>query len=364
MIEVAHLIRPAAGGMRKHFILLLKGLSTSYRLTAYIPADDFLSQELKKAGLTYKTIPFPSKGTIGDYYQLSSHLAEEWSKKDFDLFHFHGYRAALVGSLAIRKLEKGRAVATIHNFPPTGLLNRFSFMIAKRIIASNCQNLIFVSQAVREAWSLAENKLKSSVIYNGVSEEFFETEVQAPLSVAGEKKEIVVAYIGRLSKEKGVDVFLKAAALLKNEPDLSFLIVGEGGEKSYLVNLSLKLGLKEKINFLNFQPDLKTLLKNVDVVVIPSRQEAFSLLAVEALALGKPVIASKVGGLPEALGSFGTFFPPEDYKALAQKIKQVGAGLSTFPAEEARQWVQKNFPLSKMVSQVEQVYRKVVEPGV
>ncbi len=364
MIRVAHLIRPAAGGMRRHFILLLKKLSSSYKLTAYIPDDDFLSRELKKAGVNFEIIPFPPRGTIWSYYRLGSYLSERWKNEKFSLFHFHGYRAALVGSLAIRKLGRGKAVATIHNFPPVGFLNKFFFAMAKRVITASCQHLIFVSQAVKESWKLGENNLNSSVIYNGVSEDFFEAEGLQTSIEAGGEKEVQIAYLGRLSKEKGVDIFLKAASLFKDEPKIKFLVVGEGEEKNYLMELAFKLGLKGRVEFLSFQSDLKAFLKSVDVVVIPSRQEAFSLLAVEALALGKPVIASKVGGLPEALGNFGYFFPLENHKALAQKIIEVGGKLSTFPAEEARQWVQKNFPLSKMVKQVEQVYQKAVESNV
>lgn len=364
MIKVAHLIRPAAGGMRRHFILLLKKLSSTYQLTAYIPDDDFLSRELREAGLTFETIPFPSRGTIWNYYRLSSSLAERWKGEDFSLFHFHGYRAALVGSLAVRKLRKGKAVATIHNFPPDGFLNKVFFAMAKRFVAVSCQHLIFVSQAVKETWKPKENSLSTSVVYNGVSEDFFKAE-SLPTSIgAGREKEMRVAYLGRLSREKGVDIFLRAVSLLKDESGLKFLVVGEGEEKASLVELAFKLGLKDRVEFLNFQSDLKALLKSVDVVVIPSRREAFSLLAVEALALGRPVIASKVGGLPEAVGNFGYFFPPENYKALAQKILEVSDKLSIFPAKEAREWVQKNFPLSKMVNQIKQIYQEVVEANV
>lgn len=359
-MKVAQLIRPAAGGMRRHFVLLAKKLSGSYQITAYIPGDDFLVQELSSAGIAFKVIPFPARGKIQDYYRLSSLLAEEWKGGDFSLFHFHGYRAALVGSLALRKLKKGLGVATIHSFPPYGLKNRVFFWLSRKIISSSCQALIFVSQAVKDSWKIRENK-KAIVIYNGVSEEFFRPVGLIPSPESLKKERFKVAFLGRLSREKGADVFLKAAHVLKDEPKLRFLVAGEGEEKRNLVELSIELGLEDKVEFLDFQPDLKSFLNNLDIVVVPSRQEAFSLLAIEALASGKPVIASKVGGLPEALGEYGYFFQPGDFEELAQKIKETVDNLSAFPAKEACRWVQKNFPLSKMVKQVEEVYRNVVE---
>ncbi len=363
MRKVAHLIRPAAGGMRRHFILLLKELSRIYQIIAYVPEDEFLSRELKKNNLTFETVPFPPHGTIWDYYRLSSYLVEKWRAEEFSLFHFHGYRAAFVGSLAIRKIKKGKAIATIHNLPPPGFFNRLFFLAVRKVIISNCQHLIFVSRAVKEAWKLKKDSVNSSVIYNGVSEDFFDTEASINSDYSGKKEDVKVAFIGRLSREKGADVFIKAASLLKDEKSLKFLVVGEGEEKNFLVDLSFSLGLGKKVEFLDFEPDLQALLKSIDLVVIPSRQEAFSLLAVEALALGKPVIASKVGGLPEALGKFGYFFPAGNYKVLAQRIREVTDVLFTFPSKEAREWVQKKFPLSKMVKQVEQLYQEVIGVG-
>ncbi len=362
-MRIAQLIRPAAGGMRRHFVFLLKELSKNYQVKAYIPGDDYLAQDLRKAGVDYEIIPFPARGTPWDYYRLGLLLARKWKDENFSLFHFHGYKAAVAGSLALKKLKKGKAVATIHNFPPPGFLNKIFFWFSRKIIASSCQILIFVSQAVKDSWKASES-LHSIVIYNGVSEDFFKSGASRTSTEDPEKGKLKVAYLGRFSREKGPDIFLRAAYFLKDEPKLEFLVAGQGESKEKLLELAFKLGLKDKIRFLDFQPNLQAFFKTLDIVVIPSRQEAFSLLAIEALAFGKPVVASRVGGLPEALGPFGYFFPPEDSKALAQKIKEAVENLSAFPAEKARQWVQRKFPLSKMISQIEEVYRKVAEGSV
>ncbi|TAD89635.1 MAG: glycosyltransferase family 1 protein [Alphaproteobacteria bacterium] len=130
----------------------------------------------------------------------------------------------------------------------------------------------------------------------------------------------VIAFVGRLALEKGVDVLLHAAALL---PQVTVLLVGDGPERARLGQLSAALGLEERVRFLGALPPdhVAEAIAPASLLVIPSRQDAAPLVAVESLALGRPVVASNVGGLPDLIGpEDGMLVPAADPAALATAI--------------------------------------------
>lgn len=136
----------------------------------------------------------------------------------------------------------------------------------------------------------------------------------------------VLGYFGRNSWEKGLDVLLNAFRPIRRErPDARLLVVGPAGRPP----------AGNGILWAGFQPDIRPWLSACDLVIVPSRREAFGLSALEALAAGRPVIASRVGGLPEVVrdGVSGRLVPPGDAAALAE------AALEALAApERAREW--------------------------
>jgi glycosyltransferase involved in cell wall biosynthesis len=141
-----------------------------------------------------------------------------------------------------------------------------------------------------------------------------------------------VMYVGRMIREKGPDVLLKAAAEL-NRDDLEIVIVGSQGfdreaELSHYERELRELATEARVpvRFLPFapRPEIPELLRGADIMVVPSRwQEPSALTVGEALATGLPVVASRVGGIPAVLGSAGAIVDPDDPTALARKIDEL-----------------------------------------
>src|SRR5690606_7317873 len=130
---------------------------------------------------------------------------------------------------------------------------------------------------------------------------------------------------------KGIDDLLHAAAmLLPNQPDLHVNISGDGPERPSLEALAQELGIAGRVHFLGRVPHAPDFLRQLDIFVLPSRFEAFGLVAAEAMAVGTPVIVSNAGGLPEVVahGKTGLVVPVNSRPALAQAI----AKLATQPA--------------------------------
>ncbi len=135
-----------------------------------------------------------------------------------------------------------------------------------------------------------------------------------------------ILFIGRLTHNKGVEILIKAFKdVISYIPSAHLTIIGEGEELNSLINLSQELNLEDKITFAGKKPrsEIYSYIKNTQVVVVPSLwQEPFGLVGVEALSVGRPVIASTVGGIPEWLDDKTTGFlvPPGDPIAISRKI--------------------------------------------
>ena len=165
-----------------------------------------------------------------------------------------------------------------------------------------------------------------------------------------------VVYVGRLSKEKGVDLLIRAFERLD---DGHLLIIGSGSEERELKRLAEKC---DRIHFLGFLPRDQALLyvKGSDVFVLPSRSEGLSTALLEAMACGTAVIATSVGGSVELVehGVSGLLVPPEDHKALADALRLLlsDASLRRRLAAEAARRVRAEFSMEVIAQRYLEVY--------
>jgi glycosyltransferase involved in cell wall biosynthesis len=159
----------------------------------------------------------------------------------------------------------------------------------------------------------------------------------------------IVGVIGRLDPQKGQEEFLRSLPLvLKEHTDAFYVMLGEEtrGEEGFrrrLVNLSYDLGVQNSVRFLPFTENVPEFMAAIDVFVMPSYSETFGLVLIEAMAMGKPVVATGAGGVPEIVedGRDGLLIPPRDAKALAEAItlllkdSSLRKSLSTYARRDA-----------------------------
>ena len=132
-----------------------------------------------------------------------------------------------------------------------------------------------------------------------------------------------VGLVGRLSPEKGVDLFLQAAALvLQQSAEVQFVIAGDGPERGALEVLAAHLGIARHLQFLGRCDAMPELLASLDVIVSASRFEGLPMTILESMAAGRPIVATSVGEIPTVLdgGCAGMLVPPGDTAALAQAV--------------------------------------------
>ena len=168
--------------------------------------------------------------------------------------------------------------------------------------------------------------MKSRLVVNGIPAE--KIEVRPPEIPAGNggaaavPGDVDLLFVGQLIRGKGVQLLLPAMARMKTRRTLD--VVGAGNLEPALRALADKLGLADRVRFRGFQPNPQDWMRAAACVVVPSFwQEPYGLVAAEAVALGKPVVAFAIGGLPEACAGKATLVPPGDVAALAAALENV-----------------------------------------
>jgi glycosyltransferase involved in cell wall biosynthesis len=179
----------------------------------------------------------------------------------------------------------------------------------------------------------------------------------------------VVLIVGHLSEVKGYPEFFRAAARVAGRrSDVAFLALGEetadAGYREHLVRLVDSLNLTQRVHFLGWRADVAQVLQAADVMVLPSRAEGLPLAILEAMACGKPVVATRINGVPEAVidGRTGILVESGDEEAIAGAILRLldQPGLARTMGDEARRVVEQHFSIDRFVRQVEDLYDDIL----
>jgi len=250
------------------------------------------------------------------------------------LVHAHGFLAALVCQSAVRRLPSPpRLVCTAHVLPQVrgGWFERAARRAGYRRVLRQADALIAVSAAVRDALLDLDPSVgpKTEVIFNGLDAGRYRVRVDVGLvkeQLGLDPAAATVGLIGRLAPEKGVEVFLQAASLVTRDvPNVDYVVVGDGPLRQELEQRAHDLHLTGCCVFLGERQEVPQILAALDALVVPSRHEAFGLVALEGVAAGVPVIASDTGGLHEILAGAPdvVLVPVGDPEAIAAAIIRI-----------------------------------------
>jgi glycosyltransferase involved in cell wall biosynthesis len=195
----------------------------------------------------------------------------------------------------------------------------------QRIVATRVHRYIAVSRGIARqlqcVFRVPAHKI--SVIHNAVALSEFTRHANPALraNLSGGAGPVVLT-VARLDQQKGVEYLVEAAALV---PGATFLVAGEGPERGRLERRAAELGLDTRVLFLGHRQDIPDLLAACDVFVLPSLFEGLALSILEAMAAGKPVIATAIEGTSEVIrdGENGLLIPPTDPTALASAVRQI-----------------------------------------
>ncbi len=281
-----------------------------------------------------------------------------------DIIHSHLTQSQAFSKFAKRKTRGAKLVTTEHD-----TLNRRRELwfgrIFDRWLYHGYERIICISEGVQRSMLEWLPKLPAAncpVVPNGV-------EIERLLALPrGERKEgepLRLLSVGRLVAKKNFSLSLRALAGL-SDLDWRYTMVGDGEQRAELEALAATLGIRERVDFAGFQEEVLPFYQAADALLVPSLWEGFGLVAVEALAAGIPVLAAKVPGISEVLGSDGKvgflldLERIEDWTAAVQKVaSQADGGV---PATLARARA-KEFGIEKTVRGYIKIYEEVLGMG-
>ncbi len=338
----------AAGGMSVHVRELTKGLRAQ-------GSEVVVIQKREGDG--------PSSAT----YYLSRVL------KDFDIVHVQGlqYFQPLIAALTARKVLGTRAVATAHGFGgESRWWNKKMQRYSMKSILRQFDVLVSISAYVEKRLSLFTglSPPKVRTIYNGVDTSYFNPSLDATefRRGIGLEDDFVILYVGRLAWNKGIPDLIKSIQVVsKKVPNAKLLVCGKGRMEGELKKQVEALGLERNVRFTGLVPqeDLPLYYASSDIVAAPSIFEPFGLVLLEALAMGKPVVATNVGGIPEVIKDFetGLLVPPHDSSSIAQAIIRLkeDESLGERLGKRGRELVEGKFSLEKMAEATWSCYKSI-----
>jgi glycosyltransferase involved in cell wall biosynthesis len=319
--------------------------------TTIVCSDAGGIESARRARLTVLEFPHVDLPVIG-------RLLREWVVLPFhetppDLIHIQSRQQLGLGSWIARRLQRP-FVVTVHDFPPTR--QRFDRHFGRKVIAVSDS----VRDAVLEAWRLSTDDV--TVIHSGVETDPAGTSL--PVLEPGHIP--VIGTAGPLEAVKGIPYFLSAAQKVsKIREDVQFLIAGAGPEEANLRRLARKLKIDRQVTFAPNLRDFGPSVAAVDVFCLPSLQQGLGSIMLEAMAMGKPVIASAVGGIHSVIhdGETGLLVPPSHSGPIAERILELlhDPVRARAIGEAGRAFVKHEFRLETMVERTAELYHQVLE---
>jgi len=282
-----------------------------------------------------------------------------------DIIHSHKYKTNLYAFLANLGLRK-KLVSTCHNWLGQSLAMRFYAWLDKRILR-NFDMVVGVSTEIVTELKKHVPQDRIMRIGNGIDIRKYQKsgsrdEARRQLQIGSRR---VIGFVGRLSPEKGIGYLLRAVHnLVKGGQDVCLLIVGDGEHAGRLKEEAQSLAIADRVIFTGNRSDTPRLYAAMDVFVLPSLQEAFPMVILEAMACGVPVVATRVGDVAEIMehGRTGLLVDPKDATALQTAINEMltNQDAAERMSEVARKRTEKDFSSVVMGTHYRSLYERVM----
>jgi L-malate glycosyltransferase len=356
------------GGAEKEVVLLAAGLSDLgvevEVLTMY--GGGPRERELRDAGIPVRHLNFSA---ISHGWRAVPHnVAKFWRLLQYlrqirpEVLHCHLFPTCVIGLPAARLARVPILVASQHT--PQAILHvpnqrlRLARTLEKASLRrADC--VIAVSGSIagemRNDHSISPDKIE--VILNALPDAAYASVPPAHM----DSDQPVVLCVANLYPYKGHRYLLDACArLAAREVRCTLVLIGDGPELPHLRRQAHRLGID--VRFLGTRRDVRAWLERADVVAQPSLAEALGISVMEAMAARRPIVASRVGGMPELLAGRGLLVPPGDAELLADALQQLLADheLAGRLADDAQRWAQSQLRLDGMVSQHAKLYQRLL----
>ena len=365
-IVLAELAGSAAyGGGERYLELLFDRLDRArYRALLICPEPGPFVGRMKERGVETHLVHLAPLFNPIAIWRLTRLLVRE----RVTILQTHGARANFYGRIAGRLAGVPVIISTVHNSLKdyeVRSLRRWIYTLLLRLTLPLVHRIICVSDANRR--DLIDESpaaaARIQTVYNGVDPSAFPSQLdrQKVRQELGVTQGPVLVMIARLTEQKGHRYLLQAFPdLLKTWPQLCCLFVGEGELHDALHRMAIDLGVERACRFVGVREDIADILAAADLFVLPSLSEGFPFVLLEALAMGRPVVASRVNGVPELIEDHktGLLVPARDPQALAAAIREVLSDptAASKMGADGRDVVRERFTVDRMVANTTAIF--------
>ncbi len=336
--RVIQVIGPSTGGIRRHAVSLreyLIGLGVNVEIWAPLEVVGFASRQ--ESPVPAYELPIPSGwnpfALVRATIKFRSRVVGD------EVFHCHGLRAALVVSFAGARPR----IVTWHNQVLTEVHGTKAHILSRveRILMKRADHVLATTVEMRRdllSYGISSDHLSLVRPAHVVATpQRSHEQIRTHTDALG--KSLIVC-VARLNRQKGIDIFLDAVARVVadqnvDRSELRVVIVGDGPDAQSLLTRSADSELQDIVRFVGADDDAVSYIRAADLVCIPSRWESGPLVALEAMAFGRPIVATATGFIPELLGrGIITIVTPGDVKALAGAIAEALVCSPTIPQDQ------------------------------
>lgn len=353
------------GGGQKHLLSLAQHIDKS-RFSVEVVCEEkgFLVDELVKINIPVHPIQISNRPSLKSFFALRKII----SKVNPSIIHSHGGTAGFYSRTCSIANSKVGIVHTYHGIHYLNFKKSFSKYLFRFIDRALLPFTDFTICVAQNDFDLGlkngiVKKEKSVIIKNGIDVNQFASANDLPVH---DNKSIIVGSVGRLHLQKGYEYLIKSAEkILENNPNVRFVIAGDGELKNELNELAKSVGVENVFTFLGNQNDIASVIKQFDVFVLPSLWEGLPLVLLEAMAAKKPIVATNVNGISEIIESdkTGILVPPHDSDKLADGIIKMinDRNLQNFVVQEGFKKVNEEFNVVSMVKKTEDLYQSIYQ---
>lgn len=351
------------GGIANYIFELSRALKSKGIYTIVASAGGDMEPRLAQAGIQHKKLDIKTKFEFSPKVFIAAFEVKRIIKEHgIELIHAHTRVSQVTGLLA-SFLTGVPMVTTCHGYFKKRLRSVIDTW-GKKVIAISAA----VYEHLKEDLGVKDERIE--LVYSGIdvykfSKDFTASEISAIKAKMELGGRIVAGTIGRLSSIKGHKFFIQAMAeVISLRPEAGALVVGSGPEGPSIKSLAMALGIDNRISFVDSVHDTRDALAAMDIFVFPSIKEGLGIALLEALAAGKPCVASKTGGIEDIIkdGDNGILVEVGDAKTMAKAIEKLLADdeLRIRMGQSGRKLVSARFTLERMADDIIRVYKSVV----